>query len=141
MVDSSDPDLSCLPKYLAADGNLVSTPVFRTPAQWGIAFASGDEIEPLSVFSVRADCRALPTDPENLSPSVSATTFDWGDIDGSGVIDVDDIVILLNAFSGGYIHEADQLPCAADNLLDIDDILAVLTAFAGDSYPCPSPCP
>jgi len=140
-VDSSDGDLTCLPKYAAADGTLVDAPVFRTPAAWGTTHLTGALIEPSTLYTVESDCRVLPTAPENLSPATSVQTNLWGDLNGSGVVDVDDMIIMLIAFAAPPSYHADLFPCDTNNIVDIDDILSVLAAFSGGGYPCPAPCP
>ncbi|MEK6675878.1 MAG: hypothetical protein AABZ47_09525, partial [Planctomycetota bacterium] len=141
-VDSADVDLFCLPKYADTDGTLSNIPVFQTPAAWGTFSVSDTYIEPASSYTVEADCRRQPTtDPQNLSPAVSVNTTNWADMDGSGVVDVDDLIILLVAFATNTAGAPDLLPCATNDLVDVDDLVGFLGAFAGEPYPCPAPCP
>jgi Cys-rich repeat protein len=141
LVDSADPDLFCLPKYVAADGRFSDTPVFRTPAQWGTVHLADKYVEPATTYSIQSDCRAQPTDPENLSPPVSATTFLWGDIDNTGIPDVDDLIRMVQGFASLISYDADLVPCESDIVVDVDDLLAFVAAFGFAPYPCPAPCP
>lgn len=61
----------------------------------------------------------------------------FGDVDASGVIDVDDLLCLLNGFSvPGSCPGSDLFPCEGDGLIDIDDLLAGLYAFTGVDVCC-----
>jgi hypothetical protein len=56
-------------------------------------------------------------------------------------VDVGDILIVLDAFSGLVIcPDCDLSPCGGDGNTDVGDILAVLDAFSG-IFACPHPCP
>jgi len=59
----------------------------------------------------------------------------YGDLDGTGVIDLSDILCVLDGFGGVYDHcpaeRADIAPCERDGVIDLSDILAVLDAFGG----------
>jgi hypothetical protein len=56
-------------------------------------------------------------------------------------VDVGDILIVLDAFSGLFIcPDCDLSPCGGDGNTDVGDILAVLDAFSG-IFACPHPCP
>jgi hypothetical protein len=141
-LDSTDPDLSCLPKYVAANGALGGSLVFQLPAAWGMAHVSARYVEPSTPYTVRSDCRTLPTGPENLSPPVLISTNQWGDLNGSGDTDVSDVLIVLDAFAAeSTMFEADLVPCDTDRTNDVADILAVLSAFGSQPYSCPLPCP
>lgn len=74
------------------------------------------------------------------TPTVSL----YGDISpsgGNGVIDVDDVLCMLDAFADlGACPDADLMPCGGNGLIDVDDVLAELDAFAG-IFACPHPCP
>jgi len=66
----------------------------------------------------------------------------YGDLDGNGVLDVDDLNYVLAAFGDPELFpEGDIFPCGGgDGVIDVDDILAELDAFSGD-HACPHPCP
>jgi len=142
-VDSMNPSLACLPKYVAADGTITASPVFRTQAQWGMVNVRGAEILPGVTYEIRSDCRAIPTDPPNLSAPVSAMTWIWGDIDNNGIVDVDDIVLVVDGFAGTFtdatLQQVDLMDCVPNGTVDVDDIGAVLDAFAGLPLVCPCP--
>ncbi|MEK6676753.1 MAG: hypothetical protein AABZ47_14005 [Planctomycetota bacterium] len=61
---------------------------------------------------------------------------------GDGVVDLDDLIILLNGFADyASFPEADIYPCEGPNgITDLDDLIALLGAFAGSNV-CPHPCP
>jgi len=69
----------------------------------------------------------------------------YGDVHppgGNGVIDVDDLLCVLDGFSGIAPCDAlsDIFSCGGNGVIDVDDILAELDAFSG-TYACPHPCP
>ncbi|MEK6675035.1 MAG: lamin tail domain-containing protein [Planctomycetota bacterium] len=54
--------------------------------------------------------------------------------DGSGVVDVDDLLCLLVAFVDlADCPEADIAPCNGDGFVDVDDLISMLEAIAGNS--------
>lgn len=60
----------------------------------------------------------------------------FGDINGDGTVDLDDILCMLSCFAGNYICAgglaiADIWPCGGDGAITLDDILKILAAFAG----------
>lgn len=63
-----------------------------------------------------------------------------GDVDDNGRIDLDDILLVMAAFSSS---EPCEPPCLADicccgpYVLDLDDLVAVLQAFSGATVICP----
>jgi len=73
-----------------------------------------------------------------MSPADSPTGWD-ADVDGSGVVDVDDILAVMAALS----LESCPPPCPADiccclpHVVDVDDLIAVLFAFTGGAEICP----
>ncbi|MEK6675664.1 MAG: YncE family protein, partial [Planctomycetota bacterium] len=75
-----------------------------------------------------------PADPTSV-PVV------YGDLDGSGIVDIDDLGCTLNAFMLlSSCPAADIFPCGGgDGLVDLDDLIGLLNAFAGISL-CPGPC-
>lgn len=71
----------------------------------------------------------------------------FGDLNGSGTVDVDDILYVLAAFVDNdpctNFPAANIVPCdesCEQGQIDVDDILAVLDAFVGIAA-CPVPCP
>ena len=71
----------------------------------------------------------------------------YGDLDGSGVVDVDDVLYVLGGFSDTEpclnFPAANLVPCGEpcdQGQIDVSDILAVLDAFIGIAA-CPVPCP
>lgn len=66
--------------------------------------------------------------------------YPYGDINGSGAVNIDDILCILGCFGGncicaGGLANADIMPCGGNGAITIDDILAILLAFAGGN-PC-----
>lgn len=55
----------------------------------------------------------------------------FGDVTADAVVDLDDVLCVLDAFSGQPCPLADIMPCAGDALVDLQDIVAVLDAFQG----------
>ena len=62
----------------------------------------------------------------------------YGDVfplecNGTGIVDIDDVVCVLNGFANFAVcPTGDIFPCPSNNgLIDIDDVVAVLNAFAG----------
>ena len=152
--DSSNPDISCVSKYVQADGSLGDTPVFQTPAEWGgTVSVHGPEIIPSaslpgspSTYNVQAQCGA------EFSTIASGTTWVWADVWGfpappppDGLVNVDDILGVIRVFQGDptgpTIEKADVEPCLPNGQADVGDILAVISAFQGDPFPCGTPCP
>ena len=97
------------------------------------------EIFPSSHYTVRGECLW------GFSNSIELNTPMWGDVDSTGLVDVDDIICTVDAYSGSFTlcsFEASNIaPCMIDLVVDLDDILAVLDGFAQAPYPCPTPCP
>jgi hypothetical protein len=57
----------------------------------------------------------------------------YGDLDGSGVVDIDDLTCVVRCFetSGLECPNGDIAPCGGDGLCDVDDLVAVVGAFDG----------
>ena len=64
----------------------------------------------------------------------------YGDVNGDGIVDFDDILCVLNGFAGDFsvcsFEDVDIDPCGGNGTVDFDDILAVLNAFGGAPDPC-----
>lgn len=140
-VDGTGTGVTCVAKYVQANGTLATTPVFRTPAQWATVHVRGCQLIPGKAYNVRADCGT------GLSSPVSITTYPWGDVNNAFGVDLDDILLVLDAFAGIFglvtLQACDLSPCVPNGGIDLDDILSVLDAFAGIPYTslCPAPCP
>jgi len=68
----------------------------------------------------------------------------YGDVhpvgNGNGVVDLDDILCVLDAFANPLnCPGADIAPCESNGVVNLDDILAILDAFSGN-FACPPPC-
>lgn len=135
--------LPCMPMYVDTSGHLTPTPVFQSASGWATVHLGDRAIIPATTYSVRADIRA-PSDPENLSPPMSTTTWAWGDVNNSGGVDLFDIACVLDGFQSLHdncsIYADDLRDNAPDRAIDIFDIVAVLDAFQGLPYPDTTPC-
>ena len=60
------------------------------------------EIIPSADYIVTADCRDLPTDPENLSNAMMATTWRWGDANLDFQADIVDILLIVDGWLGVF---------------------------------------
>jgi hypothetical protein len=140
--DPGDPSVSCLSKYIQADGSLGATPVYQTPATWGTVLVKDEAIRPSTTYLVQADCGGVPGDPTMV------TTWVWGDANDNGVVNLDDILRVLDGFQLVFIPPAtlervDLLGCTPNQAINLDDILAVLDAFqlVPFSVSCGDGCP
>lgn len=64
-----------------------------------------------------------------------------GDLNGDQIVNLDDILCMLAAFTGDYacsdgLANADIAPCGGNGTVNLDDLLAVMRAFAGEEI-CP----
>jgi hypothetical protein len=132
----------CLSRYIDVDGHLVCKPVFQPRRDWKTVFLHGEHIAPEQTYEIWADFAGG-------APSAhlgTATTWLWGDLDNTGLVDVSDLLCALDAFSGMFTCSFFASELAPEcvhpsEIVDIGEILAVLDAYTGASYPCPSPCP
>ena len=92
--DPFNPDVSCLPSYLQADGTLGAAPVFQDSDVWGTVVVSGPAILPGTGYAVRIDYGG------ELSTAAAAVTHLWGDSNNDGTINIFDLFVVLDAFSG-----------------------------------------
>lgn len=142
--DPGDTDVSCVGAYVQADGTLGANPVYLTSAQWGTVMVRGAEVIPQSNYRARTECGTLAT--PNRSSEASASTGRYGDLNGNSIVNLDDILLVLNAFQGLFapgtsLGHYDLAPCAPNGVVNLDDILAELAAFAGGQLSCPAVCP
>jgi hypothetical protein len=139
-LEVSSASVSCLPRYVDADGRLVATPVFRSSAQWGVMRVADEEVIPDTLYAIRAGVGS-PIDWTAASP---ARTWVWGDAGDDGGVDVLDILCVLDGFEntfGQCSRYGDDLQGdVPDGLVNILDITAVLDAFGGVPYPDADPC-
>ncbi|MEK6675732.1 MAG: M4 family metallopeptidase [Planctomycetota bacterium] len=139
--DAGDPNVACVLQFVQPDGSLDLAPVFALPSVWGSVDVHGEALIPGAQYGVMTLCGP------GLSVEVSVQMNEWGDIDDTGVVDVDDLVILLEGFAGNFLvvpqPAVDLLNCDPDGVIDVDDLLGLLEAISGNSYflICPPPCP
>jgi len=129
---------------------LVNNPgdaAYLTPTQWNATgntiYITGVDIVPAQTYDMQADIGTSGN--PNLLAAVSTTTWNWGDVNDTNVIDVDDILCALDAFAGFFgqcsRYATDLMGYDPNELNDVDDILAVLDAFQSVGYSGTSPCP
>ncbi len=94
---------------------------------------------------VDSDCRNALCPQNNACNTASCvegicefTCVNWGDVNASGSVNLDDILTVLIAFGNPpTCRECDLMPCGGNNIINMDDILGVLGAFSGiDSCNC-----
>jgi hypothetical protein len=143
-VKGSDLDstVACVDQYVQADGTLAPSADYQPADSWETIRVADPNIVPNAQYELQIEYAT-----GLLSLPAIVTTRLWGDADGSGVVDVADILCLLDLFGGASIPSCnpgsgDFYPCVPDEVIDISDILAVLDAFAGIQFSavCPMPC-
>lgn len=117
---------------------------FLLPSMWGNPVRlTGTEIIPSTGYILEADI-GFPGSPQ-LLPPVSATTWVWGNVDNTSIVEIADILCLLQAYSDNYttcsLFATDLAGDDPDQLVEVTDILAGLSAYAGGVYGGSSPCP
>lgn len=136
----TSPKYPCLLMWVQADGTLGNAPVFQTPSTWGTIHVTGQDVVPSSTYMIQAECGSF------LSTGVMVDTWLFGDIDNNGIVDSDDILLILMGFQGDFslasLVQMDIMLCTINGIVDVDDIVAVLDAFMGRAYgdKCPVPC-
>ncbi|MEK6677310.1 MAG: hypothetical protein AABZ47_16870 [Planctomycetota bacterium] len=135
----TSPDYPCLLKWLDGAGNIVNAPVLLLPSAWGTLIVGGAEIAPNTTYEVREECGS------HLSAPGSDDTFVWGDVNNSGVVDLDDVTLMLDGYAGIFVgatlENLDLYPCEGPTgIIDLDDLILLLAAFANEPYPCAAPC-
>ncbi len=154
----TSPDYPCLDKYVAANGRLTDSPVYRTGDEWGTAHVHGRDIVPATTYDVLMEFEA-----GGSTGPFTATTPGWGDavgdfIDGrwtppNGVVDFNDIGAAADAFKhlpiappwrrcdvASSVSGAEEIP---EGVIDFSDIGYIVDAFRGNDYPFDGPgeCP
>ncbi|MBI4719566.1 MAG: hypothetical protein HY763_17355 [Planctomycetes bacterium] len=144
--DPADPIVACMAKYVQADGTLGDSPLFQTPAAWGTIVLGDAFIRPSTRYRVRGDCGA-PGAPD-LSLASDATTWKWGDVDNSGVVNITDVQLQIKAFQGIFLlvtlERADIEPCIPNRVVNFSDIQMGVKVFQGHQFGqlgCSLPCP
>jgi hypothetical protein len=70
-------------------------------------------------------------------------TYRWGDINNDGIVDFQDISLVVDAFRNVFVlplEAYDVFGCIPSNRIDFSDISWVVDAFRGLPYPCTLPC-
>lgn len=130
----------CLVKYVQPDGSLGETPIFQLGSRWGTLSVGDGDLLPQTQYKVRA------ISAEAISPYTNASTWKWGDGNHNGFVNLDDILCVLNGFSGNFpicsLESVDLtgMGNAPDGTVNLMDILAVLNAFSGSGAPTSVSC-
>jgi len=129
--DPQDPNVSCVSRYVQADGRLGISPVYQFPQEWCTAYVHGTAIRPSAKYTVQL------IDGVTFFPPQTVTTPRWADIDGNGFLNVTDIqtVALYIAGSRTFAQEAVDIgPCIPDGFVNITDVQTAVLAFNGVPY-------
>jgi len=140
-VQVTSPDWPCLLKYVDLDGSLTDAPVYEYSHYWGTVVVSGVEIVPGSSYKMRFVDEFVSSAPH------TTTTHSWGDVDGSGTVNLADALQVIQAIEGsGSLlarSAADISPCTPDGNVSLVEALEVILAIEGKTYAdtgCPGPC-
>ncbi len=141
--DPADSAISCVDFYLQTDGSIGTNAEFRLPSDWGQLVVRSEEVRPFSRYDIQTDCGTLGFPV--LSPAVSAFTWIWGDVDNSGIAELNDILCELDGYASDFSRcgeaAVNLAGCVPDQVVEIGDLLFVLDAYSGLQYPCPEICP
>ena len=147
--NAGDPGVSCVSLYVQADGSLDTAPVFQSPTGpggWDTIYAYGVQVMPDTVYNVQGDYGS-PGSPL-LSPTASAVTWLWGEVERNDVVNFTDIQWTVLGFEGTAFLAAFEAmniaPCDIDDALNFTDIQAAILSFEGAEYRgpiCSLPCP
>lgn len=102
----------CVAGYVREDHTLGPIPVYKPssgPGGWNVVHLRGAGIEPSAEFAVQLDCNSGNPGTQ-LSPTASARTWRWGDVDNSTLVDILDAVRILDGFRNRY-H---SIPCTTN---------------------------
>lgn len=130
----------CLAKYITADGLLQDTPVFQLIDDWGTIIVKGEDIVPDSLYNVQAECGAF------TSEAGQAQTGLYADIDGSGMVSLADVQLIVLGFQFNFsmntLEELDIFPCTPNETVNFEDIQLAVLMFQLNTYDqfCPVPC-
>jgi hypothetical protein len=121
-------------KYVSASGEPVSTPVWRTDAQWNVTLLTGMKSD--TAYDFRVTARNQESVSTEQGPAASATTTHCGDgdLDNNGDVDLLDFAAWQRCY--------DVLPVApecqegdfdGDGVVDLDDYAAFADSMTGPS--------
>lgn len=130
---------TCSTFYVQSNGLLGTTPVYKTPANWGTVYVKGPEIAPSRTYKVR-----VVISGGFQSAQVTATTRPWGDVTKDNLVNSADTDCVLAAFGGNFqncsLQSSDVHGTTPNGTISIDDIFAVMNAVGGTQYPYTDPC-
>jgi len=139
--NAADSNVSCLSKYLQADGTLGDVPFFQDSALWATTTFTDTAILPSTSYTAQVDYGG-----GTFSPTATAVTFPWGDPNDNGIVNIFDLFCILDAFSGDFNtcspFSVDMVGDnnAPDGVINIFDLFVVLDVFAGVPFSGPPPC-
>lgn len=135
----TSPDWPCLDQWIASNGTLVpfASREFKTATEWGTILVQDPDIVPSTTYDVTAECGSY------TSAAGSDDTYRWGDINNDGIVDFQDISLVVDAFKNVFVlplQAYDLFGCTPSGRIDFSDISWVVDAFKGLPYPCTLPC-
>lgn len=146
--DATDETISCLSQYIQPSGLLGDIPFMQTPDQWATTIVTDLDVRPRTKYRICTTC-----EDGRYSDITEITTWRYGDGNNTGTVTLDDVLCMLNGFSGTFgdppvnctLYGVDlQGPsCVPNKVISIDDILGVLNAFSGQTTlppNCPDTC-
>jgi hypothetical protein len=151
VVTGASPGVTCLTRYVRADGTLGTTPVFRAPSGatgWNTMHVRGEDLQPSANYVIQTECDTL--NGIGRSTPVTVTTWRWADTDNSGgLVSIIDLVYILDGFRNNFTQPLPAIDiwgeppvfCRPQGVIDIPDVTVALDAFRQLPFPCPRPCP
>jgi hypothetical protein len=114
-------------KYVGADGRLATQAVWQLADAWAGTILWG--LTPETQYAFRAKARLVAGAESPLGPSATVTTSLNGDTDGSGHVDVSDLLMLAWSWDHSFGDPGYDPRCDfnADNSVDVADLLLLAT--------------
>lgn len=137
----TDPDVSCISRYVQLDGRLGIAPVYQFPNEWCTVYVHGSAVKPDSTYTVQL-IDGVTTFPPRL-----VTTWIWGDTDHNGFLNVTDLQAIVLYIAGSRLLDREAVdigPCVPDGFVNVTDVQTEVLAFTRlpyESTTCVQPCP
>lgn len=142
----TSPDIPCLDHFVDASGGLSTTPVYRTPQDWGTVVIIHESVVPATQYALRNELKSGAVSAERWLSSPP-----WGDVVGGpgnsppdGLVSFMDVAAVVNCYkqlpSAPAMHRCDLLPALPDRLVTFRDIDATVQGFKTIPYPHTIPC-
>ena len=149
LLTGIDLGVSCVSRYVRADGRVSPTPVFQLPDEWGTVHVFGQEVRPSTTYALQTECDTGKG--FGFSTPGIGTTWQWADTDNSGgQIQIDDVVRIADGFSNVFLLGVTfynvelwgpgPFDVRPDLIINIIDVVQALSAFSALPYPDPPPC-